>query len=241
MVPSLSEEVALLETAELTVRGFLANASNHTMLVRVGEPDSDVHAVYKPQQGERPLWDFPPGTLYQREVAAYVLSDFLGWDIVPPTIARDGPYGMGSVQEFVLHDPERHYFVLIDEPAFERQLARIAYFDLLINNADRKGSHVLLDESRGALLGIDHGVSFHTEPKLRTVIWDLGAARIDPAWQSDVERLLGALHGGLGEDLAALLSVPEIDALGQRAEALRALPCLPEVPRGHRPYPWPPL
>jgi Phosphatidylinositol 3- and 4-kinase len=243
MAPSPSEVLDALATAELTAQGYLAGASNHTILVRVGDVGNGLHAVYKPARGERPLWDFPSGTLHRREVAAYRVSRFLGWDLVPPTVLREGPFGEGSVQAFVPHDPEQHYFVLIDDADRLSELARLAFFDLLINNADRKGSHILLDISSGRLMGIDHGVAFHVLPKLRTVIWDLGARPVPVEWRADVQRLAAALResGELAGDLATLLSDAEIDALRRRAELLGDLRLLPEVPDDRRPYPWPPL
>ena len=243
MASSLSDVVDLLTSAELTARGFLANASNHTLLVRVGDAGSGLHAVYKPVQGERPLWDFPSGTLCRREVAAYVVSRFLGWDLVPPTVLRDGPFGTGSVQQFVPHDPERHYFVLADDHRFAWSLTRMAFFDLLINNADRKGSHVLLDKGTGELLGIDHGVTFHAQPKLRTVIWDFGDTEVDESWRTAVGRLADELDAGgrITDELTALLTIEEVAALTERARALRRLRRLPLVPGDRRPYPWPPL
>ena len=243
MARSPSEVLDALTTGALTARGFLANASNHTILVRVGDGIDGLHAVYKPARGERPLWDFPSGTLHRREVAAYVVSCFLGWDVVPPTVLRDGPFGEGSVQQFVPHDPEHHYFVLVDDRRHLHALARMAYFDLLINNADRKGSHILLDESSDRLVGIDHGVTFHALPKLRTVIWDLQGTRVPAEWRADVERLAVALASGgpPADRLAGLLDAREILALRRRAEVLRDLSRLPEVPDDRRPYPWPPL
>lgn len=244
MEPSLSDVTELLETAELTARGFLAGASNHTLLVRVGEPALGVHAVYKPQRGERPLWDFPTGTLYQREAAAFAVSAWLGWDLVPPTVVREGPFGVGSVQLFVPHDPQLHYFVVVDDDRYARPLAQLAYFDLLVNNADRKGSHIILADDSAALLGIDHGLTFNAHPKLRTVVWDLGAARLDAAWRADMGRLADALgdkRAAITGELRALLSADELLALQRRAQTLRDLDCLPEVPDDRRPYPWPPL
>ena len=261
------DAVGALATAPITARGLLANASNATLLVRLGEPaagagtdpddpvdgdplDDDpldpeaaVHAVYKPRVGERPLWDFPEGTLHLREVAAFEVSRFLGWDLVPPTVLRDGPYGPGSVQLFVRHDPQRHYFVLVEEARWHDDLARIAYFDLLLNNADRKGSHILHDEAAGRLVGIDHGLTFHEAPKLRTVVWDLDSPQVADSWRADVGRLHDALaaHDPVLDGLAELLSPTELTALRQRAASLRELRLLPLPPSDRRPYPWPPL
>lgn len=234
---------SLLAGAPLEVHGRIFNASNNTMLVQVGDPGLDLLAVYKPAIGERPLWDFPGGSLHRREVAAGVVSDFLGWQIVPPTVLRDGPFGEGSVQLFVEHDPQRHYFVLVGEEIHDDQLARMAAFDLLTNNADRKGSHVLLDGD-GHVWGCDHGLTFHPEPKVRTVIWELGGRPLDPAWVTDLGRLartLAAPGSALERELAPLLDGREIAMLGLRAEALCREPVLPDVEEDLRPYPWPPL
>jgi hypothetical protein len=242
MEPSRSEEdLRRLRDAELDVIGLLSGASNHTLLVRM-DGDDDL-AVYKPQRGERPLWDFPPGTLYRREVAAYEVSRFLGWDLVPPTVARDGPLGVGSVQQFVAHDPQQHYFTLVEDTRLHHRLAQLATFDLLINNADRKGGHVLRMAECDRLVGIDHGLTFHTQPKLRTVIWDLGRAVIARSWRDDLARLGTALAGD-GADVARLrdlLDDGEIAALRRRAEALAGSDTLPDVAPDRRPYPWPPL
>jgi hypothetical protein len=256
---SLSDEkLERLRSAELTVLGVLTGASNHTLLVQLdGE---ECFAVYKPRRGERPLWDFPPGTLYQREVAAYEVSRFLGWNLVPPTVVRDGPFGVGSVQQFIVHDPEQHYFTLVEDTRMHARLAQLATFDLLINNADRKGGHVLRVEpgrpakrvqepQRGlgpedqCLVGIDHGLTFHIQPKLRTVIWDLGRAPITQAWRDDLRRLSSALasHSAELTCLEELLAESEISALRRRAERLVRSDTLPDVAPDRRPYPWPPL
>lgn len=238
------DTVELLATAEIKPRGFLANASNHTLLVQVGAAALGVHGVYKPSAGERPLWDFPSGTLANREVAAYLVSDFLGWAVVPPTVLRkEGPMGPGSVQLFVPHDPELHYFVLVEDRDNHPALARMALFDLVVNNADRKGSHVLLADD-GRIQGCDHGVAFHAEPKLRTVIWDLGGYDVRAEWRADLARLALALTDGSGDlaaELATLLSAEEVAALAHRASILRGLRALPEIDPEQRPYPWPPL
>lgn len=228
-----------LAHAELEPVAYLGNASNVTILVRVGDGEPLGHAVYKPRSGERPLWDFDEGTLCQREVAAYLVSEFLGWGLVPETILRDGPLGPGSVQRFIDHDPRCHYFTLVSDERHHEQLVRMALYDLLVNNADRKASHVLLGEGE-RLYGCDHGLTFHLLPKLRTVIWEFGGAPI-AVWHDDLARLVTALRGSgsLAGELAALLAPEEIEALARRAEHLRVLPSLPDLPEDRRPYPWP--
>jgi len=235
-----------LRDGELRPRGFLTNASNHTILCQLGEAGDGaaLHAVYKPREGERPLWDFETGTLCQREVAARAVSAFLGWDLVPPTVLRDGPFGEGSVQLFVPHDPRRHYFVLVEDDVHDDALARMALFDLLVNNTDRKGSHVLLGEQDGRIHAIDHGLTFHAQPKLRTVIWDFAGWPIDDALHADLRRLVEAVGAGAEDpcaQLSALLLPAEVRALVRRAEVLAELPALPDVDEDRRPYPWPPL
>ena len=233
-----------LARAELRPVGAIASASNTALLVSVGDPADDVLAVYKPRIGERPLWDFPDGTLHLREVAAYVVSAALRWDLVPPTVLRhDGPEGPGSVQLFVPHDPRVHYFVLCDHSEFHDELARLALFDLLVNNADRKGGHVLLDGD-GRIRGIDHGVTFHVQPKLRTVIWELGGRRIAKADRRDVQGLAEALAtptSAVASALLDLLAPVEVEVTARRAERLAERARLPDVPEDRRPYPWPPL
>lgn len=234
-----------LADGELSPLGLLTNASNSTLLCRLG-PSRDggtVHAVYKPRRGERPLWDFPIGTLCQREVAAHVVSRFLGWDLVPPTVLRDGPYGPGSVQLFVPHDPREHYFVLVEDETHDEALARVALFDLLVNNADRKGSHVLLGAADGRIHGIDHGLTFHVQPKLRTVIWEFAGRPISAEEHADLRRLAEAMTtaGPLSADLCDLLNPAEVDVLAARAAVLAETPALPDIDEDRRPYPWPPL
>ena len=232
----------VLADSPLTVHGRIVNASNGTMLVQADAGD-DVLAVYKPQAGERPLWDFPFGTLHLREVAAYEVSAHLGWEVVPPTILRDGPFGPGSVQLFIDHDPRRHYFVLVEDEAHDEALARMAAFDLVVNNADRKGGHVLLAPD-GHIWGCDHGLTFHEETKLRTVIWDFGGVELPPAWIEDLCRLAADLAdpaSGLATRLRDLLDQPEIDILARRARALAAAGQLPDLAEDERPYPWPPI
>lgn len=227
---------------ELTPRGFLAEASNHTLLVQVGERTQGLHGIYKPREGERPLRDFPRGTLCQRETAAWVVSEFLDWRLVPPTVLRDGPMGEGSVQLFLPHDPERHYFALLDEGGHEEDLLRMALFDVLINNADRKASHVIVSDDDNQIWGVDHGLTFHAHPKLRTVIWEFGGTPLAPAWRDQLRELSQSLRDEEHEltvSLRGLLSAEEIEALRLRASSLADIEAFPEVEKRHRPYPWP--
>lgn len=205
-----------------------------------GQGDS-LEAVYKPLQGEQPLWDFPDETLAGREVAAYLVSEALGWGMVPPTIFRDdGPFGPGSLQLRVPHDPEKHYFNFTEQ---ERQSLRsVALFDLLVNNADRKGGHILLDDA-GNIWLIDHGISFHEDPKLRTVVWDFVDEPIPTELLADLERLGPQLAKGgqLRRDLEPFLSLTELNALEDRRRALLQHPVFPAPPRDERSVPWPPV
>jgi hypothetical protein len=220
--------------------GMLRWSSNYAFLVSVSTGDASALAVYKPQRGERPLWDFPDGTLCYREVAAFVVSDALGWKIVPPTILRDGSRGVGSVQLYISHNPEINYFSL--DQRFGMRLMQFAAFDYVINNADRKGGHCLLD-SEGHLWGIDHGIGFHTAPKLRTVIWDFAGQGIPGEIIADIERVCGLVEDPCSRvriELDKLLSDAEVAALLAR---MRRLTQRREYPRpGPGPnYPWPPV
>jgi len=222
--------------------GMLRWSSNYTFLVSIADPECQTLAVYKPQRGERPLWDFPDGTLCYREVAAYQVSEALGWKLVPPTILRDGPRGLGSVQLFIHNDPGVNYFSLTLDDVLQPQLERVAAFDYIINNADRKGGHCLLDNDKH-LWGIDHGISFHTAPKLRTVIWDFAGQRIPESVLSDLQRLCSALDqsdGPVRTELQNLLSDAELYAFMAR---IRRMIQRREYPRpGPGPnYPWPPV
>lgn len=244
MTRTSAELCARLTSSDLKAYGFIANASNHTLLVQVGTPEDGVAGVYKPRRGERPLWDYPEGTLCDREAAAYAVSDFLGWDVVPPTVLReDGPMGAGSIQLFVAHDPEEHYFTLVDDETTHPALVRMAYFDLLVNNGDRKGGHVLRADD-GSVWGCDHGLTFHADPKLRTVVWDLGGHPIPPELRGDVARLASDLTdraADITRRLSGLLAPAELTGLARRAGILRGLSALPDVEPDRRPYPWPPV
>ncbi|MFN8638697.1 MAG: SCO1664 family protein [Dehalococcoidia bacterium] len=190
-------------------------------------------AVYKPTRGERPLNDFEYGTLHHREAAAFEFSRLLGWDLVPPTVTREGPRGEGSVQLFISHEPREHYFVLREEEALEEQLIRLAVFDLVANNADRKGGHVLRDAS-GRLWGIDNGLTFHREEKLRTVIWDYAGTEIPAPLLADLDRVARCIEGRdeTSQELRRHLGRREPEALLARIGELAARPVLPEM------YPW---
>ncbi len=228
----------VLGTGELEVLGLLPNASNHTFLARAKSADEELLAVYKPRRGEAPLWDFPEGTLCAREVAAYVVSRALGWPNVPATVLRDGPYGVGSVQRFVPHDPQEHYFTLAER--FPEEFRRVAAFDMVINNADRKSGHCLLGED-GRIFLVDHGVCFSDEPKLRTVIWDFIGDPLEEGTRADVRRLAGEIRGGqVRDELANLLAPVELGALTERADTVAAAVRFPE-PGQDRPFPWPPI
>jgi uncharacterized repeat protein (TIGR03843 family) len=258
-----------LATSPLEVIGRFTDASNATLLVRLLDRDprplaeladelgrepsvDDLDpldlAVHKPQRGEAPLWDFPAGTLHRREIAAYEVAVALGWDLVPLTVLRDdGPYGPGMVQRFVPHDPDLHYFAMLEagDPDVLHQLVAMVLLDLVIDNADRKGGHVLMeigDDGPGRVRVIDHGVSFNLARKLRTVAWDFAGRPVPADLRSDVARLRADLDdlapASLATRLAALLSAAELEVLRRRADAVLALEQLPE-PAGPYPYPWP--
>lgn len=225
-----------LAEAELEILGLLPASSNYTFLSRLGDEDGTL-VVYKPRKGETPLWDFPTGTLCQRETAAYLVSEAAGWGLVPPTVLRDGPLGPGMVQQFIEHDPARHAFNLA--PEHELELKRIALFDLIVNNADRKAGHVLKDAG-GALWAVDHGLCFHEEPKLRTVLWDYVGDPIPEDGLTAVAKLCGDLSGELAARLHELLFPEEIAFLSLRAEMVLGSRLFPPPGPG-RPYPWPPI
>ena len=209
------------DTRNLLLEGEISNAdltlwgSNYTFLVHVRTSTQESRAVYKPRDGEAPLWDFPSGTLYKREYGAYLLSEILGWDLVPLTVVRDGPYGIGSVQLFVDHDPKVHYFSLKDDCG--EQLKKIACFDLVSNNADRKGVHCIQGPD-GKVWGIDHGLTFNSVLKVRTVIWDYAGEPIPEPYLNDITTLQTQLAQpeDMVKELVELLDPTEVEALGQR-------------------------
>lgn len=234
MPPSQPAE---LRSGELELLGLLPAASNYTFLARLHAGDEPALVVYKPQRGEAPLWDFASGTLCHREVAAYLVCRAAGWTFVPPTVLRDGPHGPGAVQAFIPHDFTTTAFDLLAERPAELQ--GIVLFDIAVNNADRKAGHVFTDEA-GTVWAVDHGICFHEEPKLRTVLWDFAGQPIPPAERAPLEALCHALQGDLAADLQPLLSPAELHALRRRSEAIAASACFPEPGPG-RPYPWPPI
>ncbi|WP_374025712.1 SCO1664 family protein [Mycobacterium sp. HNNTM2301] len=260
----------VLRHGELTVLGRIRSASNATFLCESTLDETTVHCVYKPISGEAPLWDFPDGTLAGRELAAYLVSTQLGWNIVPYTVIRHGPAGPGMLQLWVdqpgdsadseprpgpdlvdlfpANKPEPGYLPVLraydyagDEVvlmhADDIRLRRMAVFDVLINNADRKGGHVLRDVE-GHVYGVDHGVSLHVENKLRTVLWGWAHKPVDKKMLEAVAGLTEALGGSLCDELAEHITRAEIAALRRRAHALLDDPVMPG-PNRHRPIPWP--
>jgi uncharacterized repeat protein (TIGR03843 family) len=229
---SQADSLSLLRHGDVEVEGRMPWSSNGTYLVEVGKDGDSMRAVYKPVRGERPLWDFPGG-LYRREVAAYVVSDALGWGLVPETVIREGPLGPGSLQRFVDADFSQHYFTLLEFPEHIDALKTICTFDLLANNADRKGGHCLLG-SDGHIWSVDHGLCFHVDPKLRTVMWDFEGTPIPDSRLADLARFAVSLP----DELHGLIDGEEVEALAARAAAIVKRPVFPAA-HSARPYPWP--
>jgi uncharacterized repeat protein (TIGR03843 family) len=223
----------------IELKGQFTLGSNYTFLVSVTHDDKEIQAVYKPQKGEQPLWDFPENTLAGREVAAYHVSQALGWELVPYTIFReDGPYGPGSLQQFIEYNPNYHYFNF--KPADKEKLRPVALFDHLTNNADRKGSHIFFEKATRHLYAIDHGLCFNVVEKLRTVIWDFAGETISPEQLSDLQKLASP-PARLVDDLLCYLNHDELTMLTLRAEALVSAARFPEPPGDRRAFPYPPL
>ncbi len=268
--------VTVLTLGELEVRGRMVDASNATLLAAATLDGVEQLCVYKPVAGERPLWDFPSRTLSRREVAAYVLSAAAGWDVVPPTVLRDGPFGPGSVQAWVDSGPGEEDGVpaapepgadLVDVVAPHRlpsgwltvldaegpdgrplvlahaddpALRRMAAFDAVANNADRKGGHVLRDRF-GRVFGVDHGLTFNTDHKLRTVLWGWAGRRLEPALAEGADRLAADLagDGALTAALLDLLDADEVEVTARRAADLARAGRFPRPRPGHPTIPWP--
>ena len=258
--PGRSAVEESLRTGTLTLRGRVMPASNATFVGEIG----DRRVIYKPVAGERPLWDFPDGTLAAREEAAYVVSEALGWDLVPLTFQREGPHGPGMVQLWQEPDPVQEAVTLVagnDIPdgylyVFEGlddrdqvvslvhedtgELRRMAVFDAVVNNADRKGGHVLA-MTGGHRYGVDHGLTFHVEHKLRTVLWGWAGEPLTEQERACLEHLSDRLEGDLGERLLELLVPREVEATRRRVQRLLRVGALPEPGQGWRAIPWPPF
>jgi hypothetical protein len=220
--------------------GLMPWSSNYTFLVTIRQAGEEVLAIYKPCRGERPLWDFPDGTLALREVASFHVSRALGWDFIPPTVLREGLHGRGAVQLFVESDPEAHYFTLRDHHRAVFQ--RVAAFDYIVNNADRKAGHCLLGND-GHIWTIDHGLTFHSDYKLRTVIWDFAGQSIPGDILADLCRLQETLRqprSSLVAELTELLTGHEIKVFRRRLDQLIAGGRFP-LPVGGRNVPYPPI
>ncbi len=230
--PGIPDPLAFLHGGEVEVEGRMPWASNATFLVTVRCGDTEQRAIYKPVRGERPLWDFEPG-LHRRELAAFVLSELLGFGVVPPTVVRGGPYGEGSLQWFVDADHSEHYFTIFEHrPDVHDQLRSIAVLDLIANNTDRKSGHCLLAGDR--VWAIDYGLCFAAQFKLRTVIWEFADEPIDESVLSRIETLAASVP----LELAALLDDDEVEALQHRATKVVSERRFPSDTSGHR-YPWP--
>ena len=228
-----AHQLHVLACGEVEVEGRMPWSSNATFLVNVTCGDVHAQAIYKPLRGERPLWDFEPG-LHRREVAAYHLSEALGFDLVPPTVLRDGPFGEGSMQWFVNVDHRQHYFTIHEERQdLHDKLREVALFDLLANNTDRKSGHVLIDGD-DHIWGIDHGLCFAADFKLRTVVWEFGGEQIG----ADLIKVVRPLTLAIPLEVATLLDHEEVAALQERAQWVTTNPVFPVDQSGRR-YPWP--
>lgn len=255
----------VLTDGELEITGRLTDASNLTLLATASADGLELECVYKPIRGERPLWDFPHGTLADREVAARRIAEFAGWDCVPLTIMRAGPYGRGMVQRWIDQPEETPDLVdlvparrvprgwlpimrAVDVDgadvavvhADEARLKVLAGFDLVVNNADRKGSHILWPGD-GRIVGVDHGLCFHTDDKLRTILWGWAGTPLPEPVVDGLSRLAKGMTGALRAEMADHLTTREVDALAKRIDLLQMHPAYPQPPRNRTPIPWPPL
>lgn len=238
-----SRIIEILQRGQIEEQGLLPYSSNYSFLITVTHDGVTLPAVYKPRRGENPLWDFESGTLCQREVAAYLVSNALGWELVPPTVLRRGKHGVGSVQFFINHDGDQHYFTFQSDARFAPALRQLALFDFVVNNADRKGGHCLIGDD-GRLWAIDHGICFHCDYKLRTVIWEFSEEPIEDHLYADLctlQKRLVDVNDALHTGLCQLINPRERQALQERLSLLvrhREYP----APKPHiRNYPWPPV
>lgn len=239
--PAEPEVLELLTAGKLSVEGRLVDASNATLYCRVEAEGHSRMCIYKPRLGERPLWDFPTGTLGTREVAAHVISEALEWQIVPPTVWRDGPFGPGMVQLWIDVDETVDLVQLVRSSRLDLQ--RIAVFDIVINNADRKGGH-LLPTSDGHLYGIDHGVTFAVDDKLRTLLWQWVGRPIPADLLHDLsalQRRMQQTSADLSRTLRRLLTADEMVALDNRFTRLIRSGCYPSPSPDWPAIPWPPF
>lgn len=236
----LDEIFAHLTNGEITRIGLFETGQNYTFLVWIeNDAGEERLGIYKPYRGEAPLGDFPWGTLYKREIASYLVSEALGWGFIPPTAIRDGPYGIGSVQLFIEHNPEENYFTLRD--SYAKEFQKICVFDFITNNADRKGGHCLKGID-GRIWGIDHGLTFNVSEKLRTVIWDFSGTPIESNLRGDLERLdfRIATEPELLRSLQECLSLEEIRAFRSRVRRMIKQSTFPELDlSGRRSWPYP--
>lgn len=231
---ALGVTLDVLRRGEVSPLGRIPGSSNATFLCVVALDGVEFGAILKPGEGEYPLWDFPEGNLYRREIAAYELSALLGWDLVPPTVLReDDTFGAASLQRVVTHDPTQHFFTLFEDNV--ERFQTFAVFDVLANNTDRKGGHCLQALSDGSIVGIDHGLTFHADWKLRTVIWQFAGEPIPEPLLADVERVLPALES----TLAPWMADYEVEATRERAEALLSVRTFPDAGDDPRRFPWP--
>ena len=231
----MSNTVDLISKGNLLVVGRLVDASNATLLAHVEDTDPKLQVIYKPVAGERPLWDFPDGDLASREYAAYLLSDLAGFDLVPLTLLREGPFGFGMVQQWI--DVDESVDVVEFGQSSDEQLRKLALFDAIINNTDRKFCHLLID-STGLLKGCDHGVCFHAEDKLRTVIWQFAGL---PFNSDEISLLANVVAIDLATVFANYLTAVEIDALQVRIKRLNAAAQFPLPSDAWPAVPWPPV
>lgn len=237
-VPAVCHETlaAFLRRANIMDCELVPWGSNYTFAVLLDDPLGECPerlAIYKPAAGEVPLWDFPDDTLYRREYAAYLVSQALGWDFIPATVIREGPHGIGSVQDYVEPEKDQHYFAFREDHGDE--LRKMALFDLVTNNADRKASHCFRGATDGRIWGIDHGLTFNTEPKLRTVIWDFQLQPIEKQLQGDLRRVIG--DELLMRQLAQQLDHREVQAFRRRSERLLREGVYPAL-TSRRSIPW---
>ena len=233
-------DLETLVVGKMELQGLMPWSSNYTFLVSLEKDETTLLGIYKPGDGERPLWDFPDRTLSYREFASYLVSQVLGWPSIPLTVMRNGPHGLGSVQLFIDAEYEAHYFNLRDIPAFTEDFRQMALFDYIVNNADRKGGHCLKGKD-GRIWAIDHGLTFHVEPKLRTVIWEFCDETIPDSLLKSLTHLQNLMdQSELCQVLADLISAREIEAFKKRVDRLVSSRQFPRS-RSGRNVPYPPI